>query len=134
MPFVLDASVAACWGLADEDHAVAELAISMIQSDAALAPDLLWFELRNILMVAERRKRITEADTRQFLRRFADLGITLDRFPHEDAVLGLARSQRLSVYDASYLELAQRERLPLATLDKDLARAARAEGVTLLGE
>jgi predicted nucleic acid-binding protein len=63
-------------------------------------------------------------------------GINIDAFhpgsPEEAGVLALARKHRLTVYDASYLELAQRETLPLATLDKDLARAARLERVSLV--
>jgi predicted nucleic acid-binding protein len=58
----------------------------------------------------------------------------MDRLPEEDAVLRLARTRRLSVYDAAYLELAQREGLPLATLDADLRRAAAKEGVALLSQ
>jgi predicted nucleic acid-binding protein len=60
------------------------------------------------------------------------LRIRIDRAPDEGAVLRLARTYRLSVYDAAYLELAQRERLPLATLDADLKKAAAGEGVALL--
>lgn len=134
MPFVLDASVAASWALASEDHPIADLAASRIRSEDALAPGLLWFELRNILVAGERRKRIAEHDTHRFLRTFDQMRIIIDRFPREDAVLGLARSHRLSFYDASYLELAHRERLPLATLDKNLARAAQVEGVEILGD
>jgi predicted nucleic acid-binding protein len=56
----------------------------------------------------------------------------VDRSPDENAVLRLARAHRLSVYDAAYLELAQRERIPLATLDAGLRRAAAGEGVALV--
>jgi predicted nucleic acid-binding protein len=60
------------------------------------------------------------------------LRIRIDRAPDEGAVLRLARTHRLSVYDAAYLELAQRERLPLSTLDADLKKAAAGEGVALM--
>ena len=132
MPFVLDASIAAGWAFADEDHPDAALALARIRDDEARVPTLWWFEVRNVLIVNERRGRLTEADTAAFLRRLARLGVTVDRSPEEAAVLALARRHRLSVYDASYLELAQREALPLATLDAELARAARAEGVAVL--
>jgi predicted nucleic acid-binding protein len=56
----------------------------------------------------------------------------VDQSPNENAVLRLARAHRLSVYDAAYLELAQRECLPLATLDADLRKAAAGEGVTIV--
>jgi len=132
MPFVLDASVAACWAFDDEDHPAAALALERIRGDEARVPALWWFEVRNVLVVNERRGRLTEADTAAFLRRVSRLGVTIDHSPEEAAVLALARRHRLSVYDASYLELAQREALPLATLDAELARAARAEGVAVL--
>jgi predicted nucleic acid-binding protein len=132
MPFVLDASITACWAFADEDHPDAALALERIRGDEARVPALWWFEVRNTLIVSERRGRLTEADTAAFLRRLARLGVTVDRSPEEAGVLALARRHRLTVYDASYLELAQREALPLATLDTELARAARAEGVPVL--
>jgi predicted nucleic acid-binding protein len=133
MPFVLDASVAACWAFDDEDHPVAALALERIRTDEALVPSLWWFEVRNMLTVNERRGRIAEADTAAFLRSLSRLGVAVDRSPDEGAVLSLARRRRLTVYDASYLELALREALPLATLDAELARAARAEGQPLVG-
>jgi predicted nucleic acid-binding protein len=132
MPFVLDASIAACWAFADENHPVAALALERIRSDEARVPGLWWFEVRNVLVVNERRGHLAEADTAAFLRWIARLGVTVDHSPEEAAVMALARRHRLSVYDASYLDLAQREALPLATLDAELARAARAEGVLVL--
>jgi len=133
MPFVLDASIAACWALTDEDHRTAALALTRIQSDQALAPGLLWFEVRNILIVNERRRRITPRETARFLEFLSKLRLLLDGSPEESHALQLARVHGITFYDASYLELALRERLPLATLDRELARAAQAEGVLLLG-
>ena len=89
--------------------------------------------VRNILVVNERRRRIAESDAAAFLLNLSRLRIRIDRLPDEGAVLRLARTRRLSVYDAAYLELAQREGLPLATLDADLKTAAAAEGVVLNG-
>jgi predicted nucleic acid-binding protein len=134
MPFVLDASITACWAFADEDHPVAALALERMRTDAALVPSLWWFELRNTLIVSERRGRLTETDTALFLREIARLPITVDRSPGEVEVLMLARRHRLTVYDASYLELAQREGVPLATLDGDLRGAAKATRISLLEE
>lgn len=134
MSFVLDASVAACWALADEEHPAATLAFARIQNEEAVVPALWWFEIRSILIVGERRKRIAEADTIGFLRDLGRLPIRVDRSPEESQVLRLARSHRLSVYDAAYLELALREQSPLATLDKELAGAARSERASILGE
>jgi predicted nucleic acid-binding protein len=134
MPFVIDASIAACWAFDDENHPAAALALERIRTDEALVPGIWWFEVRNTLIVNERRGRLSEADTAVFLRGLLRLGVTIDRAPGESAVLALARTHRLSVHAASYLELAQRERLPLATLDLDLRKAARAAGTALLDE
>lgn len=134
MPFVLDASIAACWAFPDEDRPRADAAFARIRTDEAVVPALWWFEVRNVLVVNERRKRIAESDTVSFLRALARLPIRVDRSPDEAVVLRLARTHKLSVYDASYLELALRERLPLATLDASLAAAALAEGAELIGE
>lgn len=134
MPFVLDASVAACWTFEDEDHPVAALALERVRADEARVPSLWWFEVRNTLIVNERRGRLTESDTTAFLRALARLNIAVDRSPDEADVLVPARRRRLTVYDAAYLELARREGVPLATLDTALAAAARAERAPLLGE
>ena len=132
MPFVLDASIPACWAFQDEQDPRADAAYVRIKTEEALVPSLWWFEIRNILVVNERRKRITESDTGVFMRDLAGLRIGVDREPEEGAVLRLARTHRLSVYDASYLELALREAIPLATLDGELAAAARREGTRLI--
>lgn len=129
MPFVVDASIVACWALQDEHATPAERALGRLSGDEAIAPALLWFEVRNILVVNERRKRLTEAGTREFLSQISALPIRTDVAPDEAVVMRLAREHKLSVYDAAYLELAQRLRLPLATLDDALAAAARREGV-----
>ena len=133
MPFVLDASIVACWAFVDEDHPVADMALELIRSDEAYVPALWWFEIRNILIVNERRKRLTESDTVSFLRSLGQLRVTTDRSPDEADVLMLARRHRLSVYAAGYLELARRDGVSLATLDKELVAAASAIGVRLLG-
>jgi predicted nucleic acid-binding protein len=132
MSFVLDASIAACWAFSDEDHPKAEAAFTRIRKDEALVPTLWWFEVRNILLVNERRKRITASDTDAFLRNLGRLAMRIDSTPDESAVLRLSRIHRLSVYDAAYLELAQRETVMLATLDTDLQKAARVEGIPLI--
>ena len=133
MAFALDASIAACWAFPDEQDPRADAALVRIRSEDAVVPSFWWFEVRHILVVNERRKRITESGTNNFLRELARLRIRVDREPEESAVLRLARAHRLSVYDASYLELALREAIPVATLDDQLTAAAIAEGSTLIG-
>ncbi len=132
MPFVLDASVTACWAFQDEEHPLAGLALRRLTTDDAIVPALWWFEVRNILVVNERRGRMAESATRVFLRQLASLPVRVDPIPAEDEVLRLARTHRLSVYDAAYLELSCRQGLPIASLDVALVNAAKAEGVSLL--
>jgi predicted nucleic acid-binding protein len=98
----------------------------------ALVPALWWFEVRNVLIVGERRRRITEADTATFLETLAGMAIVTDHSVGEARILRLARHHGLTVYDAAYLELASRRSSPLATLDTDLAAAAKAQAVALL--
>ncbi len=83
--------------------------------------------------MSEPRNRITEAMSAAFLRDLAMLPIRLEPPGDDASLMALARKRRLTVYDAAFLELASRERLPLATLDRALERAAAAEGVALFG-
>jgi predicted nucleic acid-binding protein len=93
-------------------------------------------EVLNVLLMAQRRGRMTRAARRDRIEFLRKLPITLDAETAAqawDAANGLAERHRLTLYDAAYLELAQRLELPLATLDADLRAAARAVGVALLG-
>jgi predicted nucleic acid-binding protein len=131
--FVVDASIALAWAF-DEVHPRASLGREALRTGEAIIPSLWWFEVRNGLIMGERRGRLGERDTARFLRDISRLALRLDRLPDEASVLALARRHRLTVYDAAYLELAQRMGVALATLDTQLAEAARAEQVPLLGE
>jgi predicted nucleic acid-binding protein len=132
MRFVLDASVTITWAMRDEDHPLADLAFLALKSGSAIAPAIWWYEVRNILVLNERRNRISPEDSIRFLLNLAQLSIDVD-FPHDsEEVINLSRKHGLSVYDSAYLALAVRERLPLATLDKALDAAAMAAGVQLL--
>lgn len=130
MPFVIDSSVAAVWALRDEDEPAALAALDRLEDDGAVVPALFWFEIRNVLVISERRNRLTVEDSRAFVRLLADLDLEIDD-TRSEAVLQLARQRRLTAYDAAYLELAGRRGLPLATLDRRLADAAVAEGIAL---
>jgi predicted nucleic acid-binding protein len=132
MPFIVDASVTAAWLMPDENHPLATRTFELLADDHAAAPALWWFEVRNLLIVNERRGRLDSERTRRGLSLLGGLQIDLDRSPDEADILRLARVQRLTVYDAAYLELSLRLELPLATLDATLAGAARAEGAGLL--
>jgi len=132
MPFVIEASTVLSWAFVDEKHPIADAAAERALQDRPLAPALWWFELRNGLIVNERRQRITAPATHAFLGRVSRIGIEIDRAPDEAAVLSLARAHRLTVYDAAYLELALRRQVSLAALDTDLTKAAEAAGVSLI--
>jgi predicted nucleic acid-binding protein len=132
VPFVLDASIAASWCFPDEEHTDALAAWNCLREDDALVPLHWWFEIRNTMLMGERRNRTTERRTTDFLAELASLRIVEALRPDGLGILALARRHRLTFYDAAYLELAKREQLSLATLDDDLAAAARAEGVALV--
>ena len=137
MAFVLDASISAVWALMDESNPLAtqildNWAANPENPETALVPSLWWYELRNLLVTSERRKRITAAESTAFLRVLGSFPIEVDVEPDENAIFGLARRYQLSFYDATYLEIAERKKLPLATLDKALRVAAEAAGVPLL--
>ena len=129
---VLDASVTASWLLDDEMEPRAALVSERLAQDGALVPQLWHLEVRNALVVAERRGRISAHQMNERVRALADLPVTTDTEPDLDAALALARSHDLSMYDALYLEVAQRYETALATLDDRLGRAAAAEGVPLV--
>jgi predicted nucleic acid-binding protein len=132
MRFILDASIAITWAMRDEDHPIADLAFLEIQSGSAIVPGIFWYEIRNILVLNERRNRITPDDSARFLRNLEHLSIHVD-FPQDGMeIMDLSRRHKLSVYDAAYLALAMRESLPLATLDNALKSAALAVDVPLL--
>jgi predicted nucleic acid-binding protein len=134
VPFVLDASIAGCWFFDDETDIRATTAWNRLEQDRAIAPLQWWFEVRNICLIGERRGRVTEAQTVEFVRELSRFAIDFDSLPDQGAVMAAARRHQLTVYDAAYLELAQREGIALATLDRKLATAARAEGVALIAD
>lgn len=132
MAFVLDASVSAVWALADESSPIADMAEERLKSEVALVPRLWWYEVRNLLVVSERRQRLTAADTAIFLNLLSAYPIQIESTEDEQSILRMARQHQLSFYDAAYLALALHHGVPLATLDKPLRTAAVAAGVPLL--
>ena len=128
---VLDCSVTMAWVLRDEPSAEADAALEQVTAFGGVAPALWWVEVRNVLLIAERRGRLTPQDTLVALRAIEELHISLDHAPDGAAVLRLARTHRLTAYDAMYLELSIRQQRPIATLDRKLSTAAQVEGVLL---
>ncbi|MEC9245018.1 MAG: type II toxin-antitoxin system VapC family toxin [Pseudomonadota bacterium] len=129
--FVLDASIIAAWLLPDEDHDLALAVQESLLTSQAIVPPIWWFEICNLLVMCERRKRHTPAITKTILDELYDHPILVDDEIDPTAMLRLSRAHGLTVYDASYLETARRNAVPLATLDRRLAQAASAETIPL---
>lgn len=132
MSFVVDASVAICWAMPDEADPRADAALARATHEQAITPGIWWYEVRNILVQCERRGRIGATETEDLLARLQTLAAISATTPSSLETLLLARRHRLTVYDAAYLALAVEERAPLATLDRALEAAARAEGVKIV--
>lgn len=135
MPFVLDTSVSGPWYLPDEDSPYARQVLNRIRIEAPIVPILWSSEMANMLLVAERRRRITASERANATRAILNLPLTFRHVPLPamlDRVFNLANGQNLTAYDATYLDIAMREGLPLATLDTDLRAAALRMGVELI--
>jgi predicted nucleic acid-binding protein len=133
LSLVIDASILAAWFLDEKSDPRVEMAFDIVARVETWAPSLLYYEIRNALLMSERRNRITEAMSAAFLRDLALLPIRFQALGDDAKLMTLARQRKLTVYDAAYLELAKRDGLPLATLDRALEKAAVAEGVALFG-
>ena len=134
MRFVIDASVTLGFFFEEDDFRLVEQVADILTGDArAAAPAIWWFEIRNAMLIGIRRKRTTEDLVRQFLGQLAFAAIDIAEQPDDGRVLDLAPRHRPTFYDACYLELAVRTNYPLATLDRALVEAAKAENVRLIG-
>lgn len=129
---VIDASLATAWLLPDEANPRVNALIARVEIEGGIVPQHWHFEVRNALLMAERRGRIDIGTIGMHLSRLNRLSLDTDQSPNLDVTLDLARLYRLSFYDALYLELALRRDMPLATLDSALDRAASAEGLPAL--
>jgi predicted nucleic acid-binding protein len=131
--FVLDASIALSWCFEDETSGYAERILDLLAEGAEAQVPAVWpLEVCNALLVAERRKRISQAASTDWINKIAGLQIVISAGSHWRQVegqLSVAREYGLSMYDASYLELARRSDLPLATIDRRLEAAARRFGI-----
>jgi predicted nucleic acid-binding protein len=131
--FVIDTSLAIAWCFEDEATAATDAVLDRLREDEAVVPAVWPLEVANILLVAERRGRLSEAQASRFLELLAQLPIDVDDTPTDmSGIVAAGRRHTLSSYDASYLVLAERLGAGLATLDKHLAKAARKAGVQLL--
>jgi predicted nucleic acid-binding protein len=135
MGFVLDASIALSWCFSDESTVSTSALLDRLEKEIAFVPGIWPLEIGNILISAERRHRIRYADITQCLELFGKLNIEIDNQTSVKAfheILSLAHSEKLTTYDAAYLELAMRRGLPLASKDLQLCKVADRLGVLIV--
>ena len=138
MMFVLDCSMAMAFVLRDESTADTDAILDMLgQGSSAVVPALWRWEVANVLLVAQRRGRVASTDAHRHMAQLKGLPIEVDETACEEswsAAYALGQKHSLSSYDAAYLEVAIRRGIPLASLDRELRTAAKAEKVQLLPE
>lgn len=138
MNFVIDNSVVMRWFFGDgkpQDMRYARNVLEQLKSAHALVPSVWGLGVANVITRAEFQGLVTEARSEAFLEMLAGIAIEVDSTSSHHALTGtlnLARRYKLSSYDASYLELALRQGVALATLDADLRKAAKKAGVAVL--
>lgn len=131
---VIDCSLTMAWYFKDEATPYTNAVRASLATERAVVPSLWPLEVANVLLMAERRNRSNPTRAAKWLRYLSALPIAVDEETTSRAfqpIWNLARSHRLTTYDAAYLELAQRRGIPLASLDRDMKRAAQAIGVAL---
>ena len=134
MSLVIDSSITLAWFFEDERTERADAVMRQVAKAGAVVPSLWRLEIANALQSALRRKRINAAFRDASIADLRSFPIAVDSETDRHAwgtSLALAERCQLTLYDAAYLELAQRLRLPLASLDQDLRAASRALGVTV---
>lgn len=133
--FVPDASLVVAWLVIDEQNDKVDRVFDNVPSTGLLVPAIWRLEVANSLNMMVLRKRLTIAGRTKYLDDLDQLPVEIDRETHVRAwpeTLALADVHKLTTYDAAYLELALRVGRPLGTLDKDLRKAAKVEGVKVL--
>jgi len=133
--FVVDNSIVMSWCFKDEANPYADSVLNRLKKASAYVPSVWPLEVVNVLLAAERTKLLSQADSVRFVGLLSQLPIFVEHGSLERAMkdlLGLARAHDLSSYDASYLDLAMKKGLPLATLDQRLRAAAQSVKVPIL--
>ena len=131
--FVIDNSIVMAWYFDEEDD-YADAVLKSLEAGEALAPAIWPLEVGNVLLTTERKQRLNQAESVRILELLGALPIRVEQESPDRMfkdIVALAREQGLSTYDASYLDLAMRRALPLATRDTALMEAARRCGVSL---
>lgn len=129
MPIVIDNSVFLAWCMGDEKEPFADAAMQLVAEEGGVAPHIWWYEVRNALLMNERRSRISAQQVADTLAASLALRVSIDDSHDNAQIMSLARRFDLTIYDAAYLEVALRHSLPLATLDRRMRQAARAIGI-----
>lgn len=132
MSFILDASIALSWCFSDENDSTSIVLLERLESETAFVPAIWSLELGNALLMAERKKRIKHNEIIEFFTLLEKFNITVDHQTDKKALhetFTLAHAEGLTTYDASYLELSVRLKLPIATKDTQLAKAAKRLGL-----
>jgi len=133
MTLVIDASAILPLVTPDEDRTYSDAVVRTLATTAGHVSAIFWWEIWNALWVnVSRRKRISLDDAAEFLVALEDLGLQVGATPVNPGVFALSVDHDVSAYDASYLELAERLKCPIATLDKNLIRACHSRGVSVL--
>jgi predicted nucleic acid-binding protein len=132
--FVIDNSVVMSWCFKDEISKYADAVLDRLQEATAFVPSIWPLEVVNVLLVAERKNRLSEADSIRFITLLSQLPIIVEyervgRIMND--LLTLSRANRLSSYDASYLDLSMRKGIPIATIDNRLIEAAKKTDVPI---
>jgi predicted nucleic acid-binding protein len=131
---VVDCSVVMAWCFEDECDEYADAVLDAMIEEEAVVPAIWPFEVANVLLVAERRGRLTTADSHRFVALLGGLHIAVEEVSQGRTfgpIISAGREFGLSAYDAAYLELAMRCDVPLATRDADLREACAQSGVEL---
>ncbi len=132
--FIIDCSITMAWCFEDERTSYTEKLLSVLAEVAAAVPDIWPVEVTNVLLMAEKRKRVTSYQVNTFKNSLRKFPIQIcERTPSQtwDDIFELAKETKLTSYDACYLDLAIQLSLPIATLDKDLKKAAHSKHVAL---
>ena len=135
--FIVDASVGFAWVYPNQASVETDKLLELVESGSVIVVPSLWFlEVANGLLAAQRRKLLIAAERRKALEKLSALTFSVDEEGSRAAfqkTSNLAEKHGLSVYDAAYLEIALRRRLPLGSRDEALRKAAKRSGVTVLG-
>jgi len=132
--FVLDCSVALAWCLEDESNEYADNLLDLLVDQQAIVPSLWHLEVMNVLLMAQRRGRVEQGKIPLILQTLSNLPISTDKREigiNDENFINFANQYQLTSYDATYLYLAKREKIPVATLDKKMQQVAIELGLFL---